>query len=51
MAARRTARRSPAAALQKRTSLVGDVAKWRITNFKEVARAIAQWKKPHWQQG
>ena len=40
------ARRSPkaAAALQHRASLVGDGAKWRITNFKQVARAIAKWK-------
>jgi hypothetical protein len=46
MAALRKARRSPAAAaaLQKRASLVGDGAKWRITNFREVARAIARWK-------
>ncbi len=46
MAAIRKARRSPraAAALQRRASLVGDGAKWRITNFKEVARAMAkQW--------
>jgi len=43
MAAIRKARRSPraAAALQRRASLVGDGAKWRITNFKEVARAMA----------
>jgi hypothetical protein len=46
MAAARKARRSPqaAAALQRRASLVGDGAKWRITNWKEVARAMAkQW--------
>jgi hypothetical protein len=45
MAAVRKARRSPkaAAALQHRASLVGG-AKWRITNFKQVARAIAKWK-------
>jgi hypothetical protein len=46
MAAVRKARRSPqaAAALQRRASLVGDGAKWRITNWKEVARAMAkQW--------
>ena len=30
-----------AAAQQRRASLVGDGAKWRITNFKQVARAIA----------
>ena len=46
MAAIRRARRSPAAAAaeQKRASLVGDVAKWRITNLNEVARAMAK----HW---
>jgi hypothetical protein len=46
MAAIRRARRSPAAAAaeQKRASLVGDGAKWRITNFPEVARAIARAK-------
>ncbi|MGA2280251.1 MAG: hypothetical protein ABSG80_08115 [Verrucomicrobiota bacterium] len=45
MTALRKARRSPktAAALQKRASLVGDGAKWRITNFKQVARAMSQW--------
>ena len=45
MTARRKARRSPqaAAALQRRASLVGDGAKWRITNFKQVARAMAKW--------
>jgi hypothetical protein len=46
MAAIRRARRSPAAAAaeQRRASLVGDGAKWRITNFKQVARAMAkQW--------
>jgi hypothetical protein len=43
MAAARKARRSPqaAAAQQRRASLVGDGAKWRITNFKQVAPAIA----------
>jgi hypothetical protein len=42
----RQARQSPAAAaaIQKRVSLVGDGAKWRITNLVEVARAIAKWK-------
>jgi hypothetical protein len=42
----RMARRSPAAALalRHRASLVGDGAKWRITNFKQIARAIAKWK-------
>ena len=47
MAALRKARRDPkaAAALQRRASLVGDGAKWRITNFLEVARAMArQWR-------
>jgi hypothetical protein len=48
MAAIRRARRSPAAAAieQKRASLVGDGAKWRITNLKQVVRALAKakWK-------
>jgi hypothetical protein len=48
MAAIRRARHSPAAAAaeQKRASLAGDGAKWRITNFPEVARALAKakWK-------
>ena len=46
MAAIRRARRSPQAAAkeQRRASLVGNGAKWRITNFNEVARAMAkQW--------
>jgi len=45
MAAIRRARRSPAAAAaeQKRASLVGNGAKWRITNLNEVARAMAKW--------
>jgi hypothetical protein len=45
MAAARKARRSPQAAakLQHRASLVGNGAKWRITNFKQVARAMSQW--------
>jgi hypothetical protein len=45
MAAARKARHSPkvAAALQKQASLVGNGAKWRITNFKQVARAMAKW--------
>ena len=45
MTAARKARRSPqaAAALQQRASLVGNGAKWRITNFKQVAQAIAKW--------
>lgn len=46
MAAIRRARRSPQAAAkeQRRASLVGDGAKWRITNLNEVTRAIARWK-------
>jgi hypothetical protein len=45
MMAARKARRSPQAAakLQHRASLVGDGAKWRITNLNQVARAIARW--------
>jgi hypothetical protein len=45
MTAARKARRSPqaAAALQKRASLVGNGAKWRITNFRQVARAMSKW--------
>ena len=45
MTAARKARRSPraAAALQQRASLVGNGAKWRITNFKQVARAMSKW--------
>jgi len=45
MANLRKARRSPkaAAALQQRASLVGNGAKWRITNLNEVARAMAKW--------
>jgi hypothetical protein len=41
----REAARSPeaAAAIQKRVSLVGNGAKWKITNFKQFARATAQW--------
>jgi hypothetical protein len=44
MAAIRRARRNPQAAAkeQRRASLVGDGAKWRITNFNEVARAMAK---------
>lgn len=46
MAALRRARRSPqaAAAEQRRASLVGDGAKWRITNWKEVIQAMSKWK-------
>jgi hypothetical protein len=45
MAAARRARRSPAAAAaqQRRASLVGNGAKWRIINFKQVARAMSKW--------
>jgi len=45
MAAIREARRSPQAAakLQRRASLVGNGAKWRITNLRQVARAISKW--------
>ena len=45
MAAVRKARRSPKAAAeqQRRASLVGGGAKWRITNLKQVVHAIAQW--------
>jgi hypothetical protein len=45
MAAIRRARRSPAAAAaeQRRAALVGDGANWRITNFKQVARAMSKW--------
>lgn len=44
MAAVRKARRGPqaAAAAQQRASLAGG-AKWQITNFKKVARAMSQW--------
>jgi lipase chaperone LimK len=45
MANLRKARRNPeaATALQRRVSLVGEGAKWRITNLNQVARAIAKW--------
>ena len=45
MTALRKSRRSPqvAAALQQRASLVGNGAKWRITNFKQVASAMSKW--------
>jgi hypothetical protein len=45
IAAIRQARRSPQAAakVQRRVSLVGNGAKWRITNLNQVARAIAKW--------
>jgi hypothetical protein len=32
-----------AAALQRRSSLVGGGAKWRITNLRQVAGAMAKW--------
>ena len=45
MAAACKARRSPqaAAAAQRRASLVGNGAKWRIINLNQVAHAIARW--------
>ena len=45
MSAVRSARRGSSAALslQKRASLVGHGKKWRITNFRQVARAMAKW--------
>jgi hypothetical protein len=45
MADLREARRSPQAAakIQRRVSLFGNATKWRITNFKEVTRAMARW--------
>jgi hypothetical protein len=44
MAAARKALRSPklAVALQDRASLTGRGAKWRIINFKQVARAMSR---------
>jgi len=41
----RAVARSPeaAVAIQKRVSLVGNGAKWKITNFKQFARATAHW--------
>jgi hypothetical protein len=44
MAAIRRARRSPAAgaAEQKRASLVGNGAKWKITNWREFAKAASK---------
>ena len=32
-----------AARMQHRVSLVGDGAKWRITNWRQVAAAMAKW--------
>ena len=45
MAALRKVLRNPSAGagLQHRSSLVGNGAKWRITNLNQVARAIAKW--------
>jgi hypothetical protein len=45
MTAVRKARRSPqaAAVAQRRASLVGGGAKWRITNLLQVARAMSKW--------
>jgi len=45
MGAVRSARRglSTALSLQKRASLVGHGEKWRITNFRQVARAMSKW--------
>jgi hypothetical protein len=45
LAAIRRARRSPQATAeqQRRASLAGNGAKWRATNFKQVAQAIAKW--------
>lgn len=34
---------SAASTLQQRASLVGDGAKWKITNFRQVAGAMAEW--------
>jgi hypothetical protein len=47
MTASRSARRGrkQAEKQQRRASLVGDVT-WRITNFKQVARAMAGWTRP-----
>ena len=45
MAALRQARRNPqtAAKIQRRVSLVGNGARWRITNLKQVVCAMAKW--------
>lgn len=45
VAAVRQARRSAQAAnlLQRRASLVGSGSRWRITNLRQVARAMAEW--------
>jgi hypothetical protein len=45
VAAARQAQRSAQAATlaQRRTSLVGSGAKWRITNLRQVAKAMATW--------
>ncbi len=36
--------RAAASAQQKRASLFGDASKWRITNLKDAARAMASWR-------
>ena len=54
MAAIRRARRSPAAAAaeQRRASLVGNGANWRITNLNEAVRAMAKkWAQPWFSTG
>jgi hypothetical protein len=45
LAAVRLARKGarPAAVLQRRASLTGGGAKWRITNLRQVAGAMAKW--------
>lgn len=45
MAITRTAQRNAGAArrVQRRVSLVGSGVKWRITNLRQVARAMAAW--------
>jgi hypothetical protein len=35
-----------AAELQRRASLVGNGAKWRITNLPQVMKAMSRWAKP-----
>jgi hypothetical protein len=46
LAALKRSERSTAAAeaQQKRASLVGDSSKWRITNLKSAAQAMAAWR-------
>ncbi len=43
MAVMRTKGTRAAARMQRRVSLVGDGAKWRITNWQQVATAMAKW--------